>query len=68
MLAALRKILRKKWLLLLLTLTLGAVLGVVALERNLTQVVLTLAQAQARALAVQVLNEAAADLLSEGVA
>ncbi len=68
MLAALRKILRKKWLLLLLTLTLGAVLGVVALERNLTQVVLTLAQAQARAMAVQVLNEAAADLLSEGVA
>ncbi len=68
MLAALRKILRKKWLLLLLTLTLGVVLGVVALERNLTQVVLTLAQAQARAMAVQVLNEAAADLLSEGVA
>lgn len=68
MLAGLRKILRKKWLLLLLTLTLGMVLGVVTLERNLTQVVLTLAQAQARAMAVQVLNEAAADLLSEGIA
>ncbi len=33
-------------------------------ERNLTRVVLSLAQAQARALAVQVLNEAAAELLS----
>ena len=35
-------------------------------ERNLTRVVLSLAQAQARAMAVQVLNEAASELLSSG--
>lgn len=37
-------------------------------ERNLTRVVLSLAQAQARAMAVQVLNESAAELLSSGEA
>jgi len=41
----------------------GAVLLV---ERNLTRVVLSLAQAQARAMAVQILNEAATELLSTG--
>lgn len=40
--------------------------GVLLVERNLTKVVLSLAQAQARALAVQILNEAAAELLSSG--
>ncbi|MBQ8202601.1 MAG: sporulation protein YunB [Clostridia bacterium] len=40
--------------------------GVLCLERNLTRVVLSLAQAQARALAVQVLNESAAELLATG--
>ena len=35
-------------------------------EHNLTRVVLSLAQAQARAMAVQVLNESAAELLSSG--
>ena len=40
--------------------------GVLYAEKNLTRVVLTLAQAQARAMAVQTLNEAAAELLSSG--
>ena len=40
--------------------------GILLVEHNLTQVVLSLAQAQARALAVQVLNESAAQLLSSG--
>ncbi len=38
--------------------------GVLVAERNLTRIVLSLAQAQARVLAVQTLNEAAAELLS----
>ncbi|MBQ3155789.1 MAG: sporulation protein YunB [Clostridia bacterium] len=52
-----------------LLICLGLILaGVLAAERNVTRVVLSLAQAQARALAVQVLNEAAAELLAaEGV-
>ena len=40
--------------------------GVILVERNLTKVVLSLAQAQARAMAVQVLNQSAAELLSSG--
>ena len=40
--------------------------GVLFAEKNLTKVVLSLAQAQARAMAVQTLNEAAAELLSSG--
>lgn len=40
--------------------------GILYAEKNLTRVVLTLAQAQARAMAVQTLNEAAAELLSSG--
>jgi len=40
--------------------------GVFLIERNLTKVVLSLAQAQARAMAVQVLNQSAAELLSTG--
>lgn len=40
--------------------------AVVLIERNLTKVVLSLAQAQARAMAVQVLNQSASELLSAG--
>ena len=40
--------------------------GVLLVERNLTQMVLSLAQAQARAMAVRVLNESAAELLAAG--
>ena len=40
--------------------------GILYAEKNLTRVVLSLAQAQARAMAVQTLNEAAAELLSSG--
>ena len=40
--------------------------GIILVERNLTKVVLSLAQAQARAMAVQVLNQSAAELLSTG--
>ena len=38
--------------------------GALLAERNLTEVVLTLAQAQARAMAVRILNESAEELLS----
>ncbi len=52
----------------LLVLSLLLTAGLVFLiERNLTKVVLNLAQAQARALAVRTLNESAAELLSTGV-
>ena len=44
----------------------GLLAGVVVIERNLTRVVLSMAQAQARAMAVQVLNQSAAELLSTG--
>lgn len=54
---------RRIALLVLLVLLAGAVLGV---ERNMTRVVLSLAQAQARSMAVRVLNEAAAEMLSTG--
>ena len=50
-------------LLLSLMLLAGCLLAV---ERNLTQVVLSLAQAQARAMAVRILNESAAELLASG--
>jgi len=40
--------------------------GILLIERNLTRVVLSLAQAQARAMAVQVLNQSAAELLATG--
>ena len=40
--------------------------GVLLVERNLTRVVLSLAQAQARAMAVRVLNESASELLAAG--
>ena len=40
--------------------------SILFVEGNLTRIVLSLAQAQARVLAVQTLNEAAAELLSSG--
>lgn len=40
--------------------------GILMAEHNLTRVVLSLAQAQARAMAVQALNESAAELLTTG--
>lgn len=59
--------LRRRVVLALAVLCLAALAaGVLLVERNLTKVVLSLAQAQARALAVQILNEAAAELLSSG--
>lgn len=44
----------------------ACVAAVIAVERNLTAVVLSLAQAQARTMAVRVLNQSAAELLSTG--
>ena len=59
--------LRRRTALLCLLLCLCIIAAAILLtERNLTRVVLSLAQAQARAMAVQVLNEAAAELLSTG--
>lgn len=45
---------------------LAIALGILLAERNLTRVVLSLAQAQARAMAVQVLNQSAAEMLASG--
>ena len=59
--------LRRRTALLCLLASLLLIAGAVLLvERNLTRVVLSLAQAQARAMAVQILNEAATELLSTG--
>ena len=44
-----------------------AVAAITRLERNLTEIVLTLAQAQARALAVNALNETADEIVLSGV-
>lgn len=58
---------RRKTAILCLMASLAAILaGVLFAEGNLTRIVLSLAQAQARAMAVQTLNEAAAELLSTG--
>ena len=59
--------LRRRLALLILLLSLAAVAAAILLaEHNLTRVVLNLAQAQARAMAVQTLNEAASELLASG--
>ena len=59
--------LRRKRALALLALCAGAIAaGVLLIEQNLTRVVLSLAQAQARAMALQVLNESASELLASG--
>ena len=62
-----RKIHIRKALIALLLLTALAVWALVRLENNLTEVVLSLAQAQARALAVQALNDTADDIVFSGV-
>ena len=60
------KIRRRTAVIILLGSVLAILAGVLYAERNLTRIVLTLAQAQARAMAVQTLNEAASELLSGG--
>ena len=64
---AFRVKLRRRVALFCLAMCLAAiVVGVLFVEGNLTRVVLSLAQAQARAMAVRILNEAAAELLASG--
>lgn len=60
------KLSRRRVLIVLTACTVILAAGVLLAERNLTRVVLSLAQAQARAMAVQVLNQSAAELLSTG--
>lgn len=55
----------RRWVLLLLAV--GIIMLFVSVERNVTQVVLTLSQTTARSLAIQTLNEAASELLGMGV-
>ena len=58
---------RRRRVVFLMFISLGMIAaGILLAEKNLTRVVLSLARAQARALAVQTLNEAAAELLSTG--
>ena len=57
----------RRLLLFLLAVVLLLVIVFVALARNLTGVVLSLAQAQARSMAIRALNEAAHELLAAGV-
>ena len=65
--SAYRGKLRRRVVLVCVLLCLGlAATGVILVERNLTKVVLSLAQAQARSMAVRVLNQSAAELLSTG--
>ena len=61
-----RKVLRK-WLWLPILLLLLTLCAVTLAEHNLTKVVLSLAQAQARSLAVKALNEAADEIVLSGV-
>ena len=58
---------RRKWLWILLLLLLLAGGATILVEHNLTKVVLSLAQAQARSLAVKALNEAADEIVLSGV-
>lgn len=62
-----RKKLRKRIVLVAVLACLVALAaGVMTIEKNLTHVVLSLAQAQARAMAVKVLNQSAEELLASG--
>lgn len=64
---ALRVKLRRRLALFCLLVSLAVIVGsILFVEGNLTRVVLSLAQAQARAMAVRILNEAAAELLASG--
>ena len=67
MLAFRRKFRLKKALVALMLLTALLVWAAAQLERNLTEILLSLAQAQARAMAVQALNEAADEIVLSGV-
>ena len=65
--SAMRGKLRRRVVLTCVILCLAAVTaGVLLVESNLTKVILSLAQAQARSMAVRVLNQSAAELLSTG--
>ena len=61
-----RKSPRRRWKRVLLLLVLMTLL-ILRVERNVTDVVLTLSQATARSLAIQALNEAASEMLGLGV-
>ena len=64
---ALRVKLRRRLALVCLVMCLVVIVGsILFVEGNLTRMVLSLAQAQARAMAVRILNEAAAELLASG--
>lgn len=64
---ALRVKLRRRLALVCLVMCLVVIVSsILFVEGNLTRVVLSLAQAQARAMAVRILNEAAAELLASG--
>lgn len=59
--------LRRRTVLVSLLICLALIAGsILLIERNLTRVVLSLARAQAQAMAVRILNEAAAELLATG--
>ena len=59
--------LRRRTVLVCLLICLALIAGsILLIERNLTRVVLSLARAQAQAMAVRILNEAATELLATG--
>ena len=64
--AMMRKLRRRAAIVCLLLCLAMIAAAILLIENNLTRVVLSLAQAQARAMAVKILNEAAAELLSTG--
>ena len=62
-----RKSPRRRWKRALWLLPVLLTLLILRVERNVTDVVLTLSQATARSLAIQALNEAASEMLGLGV-
>lgn len=62
-----RKSPRRRWKRVLWLLPVLMTLLILRVERNVTDVVLTLSQATARSLAIQALNEAASEMLGLGV-
>ena len=61
-----KKLRRRAVLIAVLACLIALAAGVLTVEKNLTHVVLSLAQAQARAMAVKVLNQSAEELLASG--
>lgn len=61
-----KKLRRRAVLIAVLACLIALAAGVMTVEKNLTHVVLSLAQAQARAMAVKVLNQSAEELLASG--